>query len=132
MPDLRTRAAEDTRKLNIRDWGLLAELIAPDGKIYNTDAISGDPLKATQILYDRVRIVPETGEDLMATDTIVCFSRLSLERVPEPGEKWVIRIPESPTSSVMADFILSADRSPEDGKSLEKIRLYLQRGEQAV
>ena len=130
MPDLRTRVAEDARALNVRDWGLSAKLISPDGIVYDTDAITGEPLKVTQILYDRVRIVPETGEDLMARDTIVCFSRLSLERVPQPGEKWAIQIPESPTSSVMADFIISADRSPEGGKSLEQIRLYLQRVEQ--
>lgn len=131
MPDLRTRAAEDARELNIRDWGLLVEMVGPDGIVYNTDIISGEPLKATQILYDRVRIVPETGEDLMARDTIVCLSRLSLERIPQPGEVWTIRIPESPTSSAMADFVFTPTKSPEGGKSLEQIRLYLQRIEQS-
>lgn len=131
MPNLRVRAAEDARQLNTRDWGLLIELIGPDGIKYDIDKESGEPLKAIQLLYDRTRIIPETGEDMIVPEPIVVLSRLSLERVPIPGEKWTVRIQESPTSLVMIDYIISPTRSPEGGKSLEMIRLYLQKIEQS-
>ncbi|KPK96011.1 hypothetical protein AMJ80_02400 [bacterium SM23_31] len=131
MSNLRVRAAQDAKTLNIKDWGLLAELVGPDGIVYNTDAETGEPLRTTQQLYDRTRIIPETGEDLIVSETISCFSRLSLERIPQAGENWAIRIQESPTNETLVDYVLSPTRAPEGGKSLEQIRLYLQKVEQS-
>jgi len=132
MPNLRVRAARDARKLNVRDWGLLVELIDPDGKKYNTDIISGEPLKSPLLTYDRIRIIPETGENMIIAEPTVVLSRLSLERIPEPGETWTVRIQESPTSEIMIDYIISPTRAPEGGKSLELIQLFLQRIEQSA
>ena len=131
MSNLRVRAAEDARKLNVRDWGLPLELIDPDGKKYNTDIVSGELLKSPLLTYDRTRIIPETGEDMIVEEPIVVLSRLSLERIPEPGETWTVRIQESPTSEIMIDYIISPTRAPEGGKSLELIKLYLQKIEQS-
>jgi len=127
---LRIRAAEDAKRLNIKDWGLLVELISPDGIIYNKDKENGEPLKALSILYDRVTIIPETGEDMTVPEPTVTLSRLSLIRIPEVGENWIVKIPESPTSENMMDYMISPTRSPEGGKSNELIRLYLQKVEQ--
>lgn len=132
MPNLRVRAAEDCKRLNIRDWGLLVELISPDGIKYNIDKETGEPLKGLMTLYDRTRIIPETGEDVIVPEPIVTLSRLSLERIPAPGEKWTVRIQESPTSVNFLDYIISPTRAPEGGKSLEIIRLYLQKLEQST
>lgn len=132
MLNLRVRAAVDCKRLNIRDWGLLIELIAPDGIKYNTDIETGEPLKALMTLYDRTRIIPETGEDVIVPEPIVTLSRLSLERIPAPGEKWTVRIQKSPTSEDFLDYIISPTRAPEGGKSLEIIRLYLQKLEQST
>ena len=132
MLNLRVRAANDAKRLNIRDWGLLVELISPDGIKYNTDKESGEPLKAIQLLYDRTRIIPETGEDMIIPEPIVILSRLSLERIPAPGEKWTVRIQESPINENFLDYAISPTRSPEGGKSLEIIRLYLQKLEQST
>lgn len=131
MPNLRVRAAQDARKLNVRDWGLLVELIDPDGKKYNTDIISGEPLKSPMLTYDRTRIQPETGEEMTVAQPVLTLSRLSLERVPKPGETWTVRIQESPTSLIMVDYIISPTRASEGGQSLEIIRLYLQKLEQS-
>lgn len=126
------RAANDARKLNVRDWGLLVELIDPDGKKYNTDKITGEPLKSPLLTYDRTRVIPETGEDMIVAEPTVVLSRLSLERIPKAGETWTVRIQESPTSEIMVDYIISPTRAPEGGKSLELIKLFLQRIEQSA
>lgn len=132
MPNLRVRAAVDCKRLNIRDWGLLVELISPDGIKYDTDKETGESLKALMTLYDRTLIVPETGEDVIVLEPIVILSRLSLERVPAPGEKWTVRIQESPTNENFLDYMISPTRAPEGGKSLNIIRLYLQKLEQST
>ena len=132
MPELRTRAAEDAKNLNIRDWGLLVGLVSPDGIIHDTDILTGEPLKAVCITYSRVTIIPETGEDMIVPEPIVTLSRLSLARVPKAGENWIVRIPESPTSPTLVDYMISPTRAPEGGKSLELIRLYLQKVEQSA
>ena len=131
MPNLRVRACEDARTLNVRDWGLLVELKGPDGNEYKIDKVSGEPLKAPMLTYDRTRIQPETGEEMTVAQPVLTLSRLSLDRVPQPGEVWTVRIQESPTSLTMVDYIISPTRAPEGGQSLEMIRLYLQKLEQS-
>lgn len=128
--NLRVKAAQDTKRLNVRDWGLLVELIDPDGNKYNTDAETGEPLRAVQILYDTASIIPETGSDMVVFVETVVLSTLSLARVPVAGEDWIIRIQKSPTDETMVNYVISPTRAPEGGGSLELIRLYLQAAQQ--
>ena len=125
MMNLRELAVIDLRVLNNRDWGLPIEMISPDGITYDTDAITGEQLKAAQILYDYRKINPDTGEEITVHEPIVSIAKGSLARVPIPGEKWYIRMPIEPSESAAYEKrVLTPIRQPEGGSSLGFIRLY--------
>lgn len=125
MSNLRELAAADLKILNLKDWSLPIELFAPDGSLINTDNETGDELRAVQILYDRRKLDPDTGEEITVHEPIVTVAKSSLSRIPIPGEKWVIRMPISPrTGAPLETRQLSSDRSIESGDSLDFVRLY--------
>ena len=119
------------------DWGLPVELISPDGVKYSTSENSPDPenpLPLTgQVLYDQAKADPDTGEPITVNNPIVSLRRSSLARVPADGERWVIRIPTSPSiTAELEDFVLSPVRPHGGGQSIGFIKLYLQRIEQTL
>ena len=126
--NLRQRAADDMKQLNIADWGLPVELTDPDGIKYTLDADTGETLQSVQILYDRRTLNLATGEETVIKEPIVVIARKSLSRIPVEGEIWHVRMPLDPDPDAdLYDFIFSDVRSPEGGQSLGFIRLYLQR-----
>lgn len=130
MPvNLRQKAEADLSKTLEGDFGLPVILIDPDGNEI-TENVLGTTLKG-QILYSTVRTDPETGEPIIVNNPVVTLRRNSLARVPVPGEKWLVRIPVDPTSGANPiDFIIDLDRSPEGGRDIGFIRLYLRKAEQ--
>lgn len=132
MPDLRTRAIVDAKRLNLRDWSGVIELIDPDGNKYDIDNETGQTLKAVQILSDYRRIDPMTGETIVITEPIVVMARSSLSRIPQAGEIWSIKIQLDPQSETLENYLLTGDRSPEGGRSLGLIRLYPIKAEQSA
>lgn len=125
MPNLRELAVEDVKNLNVKDWGLRIELCDPDGIWYTTDNETGETLKAIQILYDYRKLNPETGEEITVHEPIVSIARLSLSRVPIPGESWVIKMPIEPSESAdLVTRVITRARSLEGGESLGFVRLY--------
>jgi hypothetical protein len=118
------------------DWGLPVELIDPDGVEYTTSANSSDPLNpdplSGQILYDQLKVDPDTGEPITVDNPIVSLRRSSLTRVPENGERWVAKIPTDPSlTASLETFITSEVRPYGGGQSIGFIKLYLQRIEQS-
>lgn len=127
---LRALAEQDLgRSLSGPDWGLPVALTGPDG-IRRTVDTTGAPLRG-QVLYDMVRINPETGGRVVVGNPIVTLRRSVLHRVPAPGENWLVEIPVSPVDPAMVQMVLSPVRPPEGGGSIGFIRLYLQRVEQS-
>jgi hypothetical protein len=130
MVNLREQAEADLGFTLEGEFGLPVELIDPDGKIIDTD-LNGDPLVG-QVLYDTVRESPDTGEDIISNEPVVVLRRSSLSRVPQAGEKWLVRIPVSPsTTATKETFVLTKDRPPSGGRSLGFIRLYPTRNVQS-
>lgn len=94
-------------------------LTAPDGERYT--GLTG------QVLYDIVRLNPDTGERITVSTPVVTLRRSSLPRVPQPGENWLVEIPESPLAGApMVQKVTSGVRPPQGGASLGMIRIYLQ------
>lgn len=104
------------------EWGLPVELVAPDGEKYA--GIKG------QVLYETVRLNPESGERVVIPTPVVTLRRSTLPRVPAPGERWLVSIPASPIDLTMVPHVISPTRAPEGGESIGFIRLYLQQAEQ--
>lgn len=101
------------------DFGLPVELIDPDGVKY--DGISG------QVLFDVESVNPETLE-VTVIERIVSLRRSTLTRIPLDGERWVVRIPTTPsTTAELEDFVLSEDRPSSGGASIGFIKLYPER-----
>lgn len=111
-------------------YGLPVVLIDPDGNIYDKSANDETQDLSGQILYDTTRADPDTGLDIIIHQPVVTLRRSSLSRVPVAGEKWMVRIPETPDPSAVKTTH-GIERAPEDGKSIGFIRLYLTKAIQA-
>lgn len=121
---LRERVERDLAVTLEGKWSLPVNLIDPEGT--RTDGLRG------QILYDIVRMNPETGEMTTVSTPVVSLRRSSLSRIPAPGETWLVEIPETPSETApMIQFVISPVRPPEGGASIGFIRLYLQELEQS-
>jgi hypothetical protein len=130
MVNLRKQAELDLGQTLEGEFSLPVFLTDPDGVKY-TLATSGDPLVG-QILYDKIKIDPETGEEIAVKNPIVSLRRSSLTRIPQAGEVWQVQIPITPDpDAAKVSFILGKARGPEGGASIGFIRLYLQEAEQS-
>lgn len=99
------------------EWGLPAILVSPDQITYSVRG---------QVLYNSRVVDPDTGEQVIAQVPVLVLREASLLRVPQPGEKWGVKIPLTPSETApKVDFVLS-DRPPERS-SLGFVRLYLTR-----
>ena len=126
--NLRERAESDLKSSLEKEWALPVQLSGPDGV---EDGV--DSLLVGQVLYDYVKISPETGEEMTVNKPVVTLRRSSLTRVPEPGENWSVKIPIDPsTTATLQNFVLDKARPPEGGRSIGFIRLYLTKAEQSV
>jgi len=122
MINLRERIEHDLGVSLEGRWGLPVGLLDPDG---SRQEVSG------QIVYDIVRMNPETGEEMLANASVVVLRRSSLARIPVAGEKWLIDIPETPClTASKIQYAMSPTRPPEGGRSIGFIRIYLQQVEQ--
>lgn len=123
--NLRALAESDLSLTLEGDFGMMVNLIGPDG--IRDDGLSG------QVLYDTVRINPDTGEEIVVDMPVVTLRRSSLARIPVAGENWIVEIPETPRAGAsMVQYAMSPTRSPEAGKSIGFIRIYLQAVEQSA
>ena len=128
--NLRKRAEADLATSLEKDWGLPVVLISPDGEVVDTSENSGKALTG-QVLYDTVTTNPETGESVIVNNPIVTLRRSSLSRVPIPGETWIVKIPVDPDPDAdLTEFVSSKVRSPEGGRSIGFIKLFLQKAKQ--
>lgn len=121
---LRERVERDLAVTLEGKWSLPVNLMSPDG--VRTDGLRG------QVLYDTVRLNPETGEDVVTDMPVITLRRSSLVRIPQPGENWFIEVPETPSEeATMIPYMMSSVRPPEGGRSIGFIRIYLQEVEQS-
>lgn len=128
--NLREKAEADLQVSLEGAWGLPVVLIDPAGNRIDTSENTGDPLTG-QVLFDTVRVNPDTGDNMVIGNPVVTLRRSSLSRIPAPGERWLVKIPaSSSTTAALDDFIIDSSRAPEGGKSIGFIRLYLRRAKQ--
>ena len=119
MPNLRELAESDLETSLEGDFGLPVELIDPDGVKY--DGLMG------QVLFDVELVNPDTLE-MTVVERIVSLRRSSLTRIPLDGERWVVRLPVTPsTTAPLEDFVLSEDRASSGGASIGFIKLHPER-----
>ena len=105
------------------DFSLPCEIVTPDGATQTV---------AAQILYDRTGEDPQTGETVYVTEPVVVVRRSSLDPLPSPGDRLVIRIPATPDATADMETYLCYDQSFRGGRSLGMVRFYLTRTEQAA
>ena len=121
---------EKNLAVSLEKHSVLVTLITPDGSTLDTSANDGAALTG-QVWHETSRLDPETGETFIINQPIVVLRRSSLSQVPAPGETWLVKVPVSPLEGApIEDFVIDPTRSPEGGKSLGFIKLYLRRTEQ--
>ena len=129
--NLRQRTIIDMKTQNLKNWSMPITLIDPNGIKYDTDNETGEDLKAIQILYDYQVENPDTGVPMTIKEPVVVIALSSLSRVPQPGERWIINIPLSPSDPyTLSPYMITADRPPEGGESLGFIRIYPEKADQ--
>lgn len=131
MVNLREKAESDLAVTLEKDFSLPVELTGPDGIPINTRVSDGSPLVG-QVLFDYVKVNPDTGQEMVVNLPVVSLRISSLSRVPKAGETWHMKIPNSPsTTATLENYIIDADRPPEGGKSIGFIKLYARRAIQS-
>ncbi len=133
MGNLRLQANKDLQRSmeSENDWGLPVVLIDPDGNTIDTKKDSTDRLSG-QVLLNTVEYNPDTGEDVVIDDPVVTIRLASLTRIPENGEKWVVKLPESPDPGAqLVSYALSPDKTMKFNRSIGFVRMYLQKIEQS-
>ena len=130
MASLRAKIEADLKHTLEGDFALPVVLIDPDGQTIS-QGIDGRPL-CGQVLYDTVKVNPETGEDFIVNNPVVTLRRSSLSRVPLAGEVWLVKIPLNPLHpEELAPFLVDPTRPPEGGRSIGFVKLYLRKADQS-
>lgn len=144
MTNLRQLVEKDLSQTLEGEFKVPVELIGPDGQIYNTtenlivcgasSAICGGQNIVSgvtsgelggQVLYNTVRVNPDTGEAMVVNNPIIVLRQSSLRRSFISGENWVIRIPLNVTDfSQKTDFAFTATRAHEHSQSIGFVRIY--------
>ena len=130
MANLRKRIEADLAITLEGDCSLPVILVDPDGHTID-ETVDGRPLTG-QVLYDTVRVSPDTGEDIIVNNPVVTLRRSSLSRVPAAGEAWLVKIPESPLDGAeLIPFMFDPSRPTEGGKSIGYVKLFLRKAKQS-
>ncbi len=130
MGNLRERAERDLAVTLEGDWSFPVELTDPDGIKY-TETNNQKPLVG-QVIFERIGIDPDTGEDMVVLEASVTLRLSSLTRVPEDGETWFVRMPSKPSPTApLANYIFSKDRPASGSQSLGIITLFVQKAKQS-
>ena len=133
MVNLRVQANKDLERSmeSENDWGLPVVLIDPDGNTIVTKKDSTDRLSG-QVLLNTVEYNPDTGEDIVVNDPVVTLRMASLTRIPENGETWVVKIPQTPDPDAdLVSYLLSPDKAMKFNRSFGFVRMYLQNLDQS-
>jgi hypothetical protein len=123
MPNLREIVEFDLATTLEGDFALPVELVAGDTGIEYTGLLG-------QVLYDSRIENPVTGGEESIHKPVVTLRRSSLTRIPVSGEKWVVRIPLTPSTTAPLEPF-SLEIATEGGDSIGFIRLYLMKPEQS-
>ena len=110
----------------ISEWGLPVKLVGPGitqvNKKGTEDQLTG------QVLYNRTEFNPTTGEELTIDDPMVVLRLNSLDKIPTPGENWMVSIPESPDPDApLVEFALTPTKAMKFNRSLGYVILYIQK-----
>ncbi len=130
MENLRAAVEHDLNDSLEGEWKVPVRLTSPDGvdQIYKKGTTT---LLGGQVLYFTRRENPNTGEVEVVNQPVCTLRISSLDRVPQDGEKWFIKMPISPVAGEPYEkFIFTPTRPTEHGTDIGFIRIYPQRIEQ--
>ena len=124
MINLRELAEADLATTLEGETSLPVELVSPDGVVQSMSVNNPENRLSGQVLYDYSKFDPETGSEVIIRKPVVTLRRSSLDRIPVAGEKWIVKIPEIPSTT--APLVSHRLEKPPMGRASNgKIRLYL-------
>lgn len=128
MINLREQIERDLAVTLEGNYRLPVELIAPDGTKQVYSAQDGESLLYGQVLWDHLTADPETGAMLVVNNPTVVLRKTSLDRIPQNGETWVVRIPLTPDEDApLVSHMM--ERAVHHGSSIGFVKLFLMRAQ---
>ena len=126
MIKLREQIEKDLRESLEREWKVDIELTSPDGDVQVYSKNNPSEKLGGQILYFTKATDPVTGESIIVHQPVAVIRISSLDRIPQSGENWYIKMPTRP-GGVKESFVFTGDKAIEDGTDIGFIRIYPQR-----
>lgn len=131
MENLNVTMEKDLGQTIEGEFGVPVSITFADGTSQTKSANDNTIDLKAQIRYFTLSENPETGEVITVYKPVISFRRTSLNQIPEPGERFHIRMPISPElGATIEDFVHSETHSPEGPSDMGFIRYYVQRAEQ--
>ncbi len=128
MENLRAAIEKDLNDSLESEWKIDVELTSPDGEKQTKS--KNDPAETLggMVQYFSQRENPVTGEIEVVNQPVVSLRISSLDRVPEQGEKWYIKMPISPVAEAdKVSFVFTPTRAFEHGTDIGFMRIYPQK-----
>lgn len=102
-----------------------------DVKIKYADGSTQTGLRA-MVLYDKIVIDPESGEEIVIKETSVTLSKYRLNQPINAGDKIYIEYPKSPDDQTVKLYeIMDGDKAPIENGSIGYITIYPKTTDQA-
>lgn len=103
--------------------GVKVVLIDPDGKEYKKSAL--EPLEDLKgwFVQESLAYDLKTGVDIISDKPVLSLRIRSLERVPQDGEKWIVKVATKLDSEELKAYVLAG--APKNSKTIGFINLGL-------
>lgn len=110
-------------------WGFPVGLTSPDGEVQTPWTTADKTGLSGQVLFNRVEVELDTSnleQTTMVSKPVVTLRISSLTRVPQPGERWIVKCPRIPSRSAPLVTHL-AIRGPTGGDSIGFMTMHCDR-----
>jgi hypothetical protein len=132
MENLRQAIESDLHDSLEGEFKINVVLISPDAEEQNYSLLDPGERLGGRVQYFSVQESPTTGAPIVVDQPIVCLRIASLIRVPQPGERWIIKMPVSPrVGATISSWSFNVDKSSMHGTDIGFIKFYPQRMEQS-
>lgn len=103
--------------------GVKVVLIDPDGKEYHKSALDSDEDLKGWFVQESLEHDLRTGVDIISDKPVLSLRIRSLGRVPQEGERWIVKVATKLDSEELKSFILAG--APRNRKTIGFINLGL-------
>jgi hypothetical protein len=113
-----------TEEVIEKEVGQKVVLLDDEGREYDKSALNPENDLMGFLVSESLEYDINTGTEVLVDAPVLSLPLRALERIPQDGEKWIIRVQTSPFSEDLTSFTLSGP--PKNAKTIGYINLKLQ------